>query len=82
MSKLPRIAGRDCIKALEKAGYYVTQQKGSHINLRRDAPFGKVTVPNHKELDKGTLRAIIYCKGKSWTFYWHTVIFCMKTRTN
>ena len=63
MTKLPQISGRECIKALEKAGFYVASQKGSHVNLRRDDPFGKVTVPNHKALDKGTLRAIIRQAG-------------------
>lgn len=28
--------------------------------LRRNKPFGQVVVPNHKELDRGTLRAIIW----------------------
>lgn len=59
MSKLPQISGKECIKALEKVGFYIKRQKGSHIILRRDEPFGEVVVPNHKTLDKGTLRAII-----------------------
>ena len=45
--------------ALQKAGFYVSRQKGSHIILRRDDPFGKVIVPNHREIDTGTLREII-----------------------
>jgi len=59
MSKLPRISGRECIKALEKIGFYFKRQEGSHIILRRDNPFCQVVVPEHKELDRGTLRAII-----------------------
>jgi predicted RNA binding protein YcfA (HicA-like mRNA interferase family) len=59
MSKLPRISGRECVKALEKAGFQVARQRGSHIILRRDDPFGRVSVPNHSELDKGTLKSII-----------------------
>jgi predicted RNA binding protein YcfA (HicA-like mRNA interferase family) len=59
MSKLPQISGKDCIKALGKAGFFVKRQKGSHIILFRDDPFAEVVVPNHKMLDKGTLRAII-----------------------
>jgi predicted RNA binding protein YcfA (HicA-like mRNA interferase family) len=34
-------------------------QKGSHVSLVRDEPFAQVVVPDHKELDRGTLRAII-----------------------
>jgi len=59
MSKLPQISGKDCIKALGKAGFFIKRQKGSHIILCRDEPFAEVVVPNHKTLDKGTLRAII-----------------------
>ena len=59
MRKLPRISGRECVKALEKEGFYFKRQEGSHIILRRDNPFAQVVVPAHKELDRGTLRAII-----------------------
>jgi predicted RNA binding protein YcfA (HicA-like mRNA interferase family) len=59
MSKLPRISGRECMKALEKAGFQFKRQEGSHIVLRRTDPFAQLVVPDHKELDRGTLRAII-----------------------
>jgi predicted RNA binding protein YcfA (HicA-like mRNA interferase family) len=65
MSGLPRISGAECVKALAKAGFYFKRQEGSHIVLRRDDPFGQVVVPNHKELDRGTLRAIIRQAGLS-----------------
>lgn len=59
--KLPVISGAACVKALSKAGFYVDRQRGSHIILRRDQPLParSVVVPDHKELDRGTLRAII-----------------------
>jgi predicted RNA binding protein YcfA (HicA-like mRNA interferase family) len=59
LSKLPRLSGRDCVKALAKAGFYLKRQHGSHIVLRRDHPFAQLVVPDHKELDRGTLRAIL-----------------------
>ncbi|KRT65117.1 MAG: hypothetical protein XU11_C0035G0014 [Candidatus Dadabacteria bacterium CSP1-2] len=65
MRKLPRISGRECVKALEKEGFYFKRQEGSHIILRRDNPFAQVVVPAHKELDRGTLRAIIRQAGLS-----------------
>ncbi|MGH7594790.1 MAG: type II toxin-antitoxin system HicA family toxin [bacterium] len=65
MSKLPRISGRECVKALGKAGFYFKRQEGSHIILRRDDPFAQTVVPDHKELDRGTLRAIIRQAGLS-----------------
>jgi predicted RNA binding protein YcfA (HicA-like mRNA interferase family) len=63
MSNLPRISGRECVKALDKVGFYFKRQEGSHIVLRRDDPFAQVVVPDHKELDRGTLRAIIRATG-------------------
>jgi predicted RNA binding protein YcfA (HicA-like mRNA interferase family) len=65
MSKLPRISGRKCVNALEKAGFYFKRQEGSHVILRRDDPFAQIVVPDHKELDRGTLRAIIRQAGLS-----------------
>jgi len=59
MSKLPSISGRACIKALERAGFVVRRQEGSHVILRRTQPFAQRVVPDHQELDRGTLRAIM-----------------------
>lgn len=63
MTKLPVISGNECVKALEEFGFHFKRREGSHIILRRDAPFAQVVVPDHKELDRGTLRAIIRQTG-------------------
>ncbi len=65
MSGLPSISGRECVRALSKAGFHVRRQEGSHLVLRRDDPFAQVVVPDHRELDRGTLRAIIRQAGLS-----------------
>jgi predicted RNA binding protein YcfA (HicA-like mRNA interferase family) len=65
MSGLPRISGRECVKALDKAGFYLKRQESSHMIMRRDNPFVQVVIPDHKELDRGTLRAIIRQAGLS-----------------
>ena len=65
MSKLPRVSGQECVKALGKAGFYFKRQHGSHIILRRDDPFAQLVVPDHNEIDRGTLRAIIRQAGLS-----------------
>jgi len=66
MSKLPVISGQqECARALERAGFYLKRQTGSHLILRRDEPFVQVVVPDHKVLDRGTLRAIIRQAGLS-----------------
>jgi len=59
VSQLPQISGQNCVKALAKVGFYLRRQRGSHIILRRDDPYAQLVVPNHKRLDRGTLRAII-----------------------
>ena len=60
MTKLPRgMSGKEVIKALQRAGFYVKRQKGSHIVLRRDNPFAQVVVPDHKSIDTGTLAFIL-----------------------
>lgn len=59
MSTLPQISGQECLKALTKAGFVLIRQHGSHLILRRKEPFAQLVIPDHKELDRGTLRAII-----------------------
>ncbi len=60
MSALPRISGREVVQALKKTGYEQDRQRGSHMILRQtNSPHRRVTVPDHKEVAKGTLRAII-----------------------
>jgi predicted RNA binding protein YcfA (HicA-like mRNA interferase family) len=41
MTKLPRVSGRECMRALNKAAFYFKRQEGSHVILRRDAPFAQ-----------------------------------------
>ncbi len=62
--KLPRVSGEQVIKALVKAGWNVERQRGSHVVLFKEGA-GIVVVPLHRELDRGTLRAIIKQSGMS-----------------
>jgi len=60
MSHLPRISGREVVKAMKKLGYELDRQAGSHMILRQTvAPHRRLTVPDHREIAKGTLRSII-----------------------
>jgi predicted RNA binding protein YcfA (HicA-like mRNA interferase family) len=65
MSKLPVISGTECVRALEQMGFLIDRQRGSHIILVREDPRTTVSIPDHKELDRGTLRAIIRQVGLS-----------------
>lgn len=64
MTKLPVVSGRDLIKALAKFGYLQDHQRGSHIVLRhQDPPHRRLTIPDHKEIAKGTLKNILRESG-------------------
>jgi predicted RNA binding protein YcfA (HicA-like mRNA interferase family) len=66
LSSLPVVSGKEVIKALFKAGYLVDRQRGSHIILRQiSPPYRRITIPDHKEIAKGTLRSIIRETGLS-----------------
>ncbi|MEP0862358.1 MAG: type II toxin-antitoxin system HicA family toxin [Ignavibacterium sp.] len=60
MSYIPILSGKDVCRLLSKVGYEIDHQTGSHIILRnKNFPHRRITVPNHKTIAKGTLRAII-----------------------
>jgi predicted RNA binding protein YcfA (HicA-like mRNA interferase family) len=64
MPKLPiDISRRDARAALERAGFVFRRQSGSHMILRRDQPYARAVVPDHKTLRPGTLRRIIADAG-------------------
>ena len=64
MAKLPVISGRELAKVLAKIGYLRDHQKGSHIVLRHQAPpHRRLTIPDHKEIAKGTLKSILRESG-------------------
>jgi predicted RNA binding protein YcfA (HicA-like mRNA interferase family) len=60
------VSGRDAAKTFKKLGYEFDHQTGSHMILRQTfPPHRRLTIPDHKELAKGTLRAIIRQSGLS-----------------
>jgi predicted RNA binding protein YcfA (HicA-like mRNA interferase family) len=64
--KLPVVSGGDAVRAFRKAGYEFDQQHGSHIIVRHvDPPHRRLSIPDHKELAKGTLRTLIREAGLS-----------------
>ncbi len=59
--KLPRISGGQAISALQRLGFVVIRQRGSHVVLKRQISKEEITcvVPLHRELAVGTLRVIL-----------------------
>ena len=60
MPKLRRLSGKEVIVFCEQYNFKISRQKGSHVNLARIVSESKqvVTIPNHKEIDRGTLHNI------------------------
>ncbi|MDP1689014.1 MAG: type II toxin-antitoxin system HicA family toxin [bacterium] len=61
MPKLKTLSGKEIVDIFISYGFEVASQRGSHIKLRKisvDEHKQTLTIPNHLELDKGTLRAI------------------------
>jgi len=64
VTRLPVISGREAAKAFVKTGYEEDHQTGSHIILRqKNNPFRRLSIPDHREIAKGTLRALIRQAG-------------------
>jgi predicted RNA binding protein YcfA (HicA-like mRNA interferase family) len=64
VARLPVISGSECIAVLRRFGYEAVRTRGSHVRLR--APGRRpLTVPLHRELDRGTLSEILRTAGVS-----------------
>ena len=57
--KPPLLSGRKLVKIFEKLGYEKVSQKGSHIKLKNEETGSVVIIPDHKELDRWTLKTIL-----------------------
>jgi predicted RNA binding protein YcfA (HicA-like mRNA interferase family) len=63
MGRLGNISGREAVRAFERAGWQVIGQVGSHIVLIKPGLRVNLSIPQHKELSVGTLRALIRNAG-------------------
>jgi predicted RNA binding protein YcfA (HicA-like mRNA interferase family) len=59
MPPLPVLSGRDVVKAFESFGWRVARQRSSHIIMVRDDRAVTLSIPDYKEVAKGTLRSLI-----------------------
>ena len=63
MTRLPVLSGAAAVKIFQKAGWTVDRKRGSHVILVKDGHPATLSVPDHKELAKGTLRSLIRAAG-------------------
>ena len=59
MATLPTLSGREVVTVFEKIGWNVARQRGSHIILVKDGQVATLSIPDHKEVAKGTIRSLI-----------------------
>ena len=63
MGRLANISGKEAAKAFEKAGWQSIGQVGSHLVMVKTGIRANLSIPQHKELSVGTLRALIRHAG-------------------
>jgi len=59
VSRLPVVSGRETAKAFQKAGWTVVRWRGSHMILTKEGEEATLSIPDHRELGRGLLRALI-----------------------
>lgn len=59
MPSLPVLGGQEVVRVFESFGWSVARQKSSHIIMTKDGETATLSIPNHKEVARGTLRSLI-----------------------
>ena len=59
MATLPVLSGKEVVKSFEKLGWRIARQSSSHIIMTKEAEVATLSIPDHKEVAKGTLRSLI-----------------------
>ena len=65
MAVLPVVSGQQTVRAFENAGWNVARQAGSHIIMTKEGSLATLSVPDHREVVRGTLRGLIRNSGLS-----------------
>ena len=63
MPPLPALSGQDAVRIFESFGWAVARRRGSHIILVKKGSMATLSVPDHREVAKGTLRSLIRHAG-------------------
>ena len=63
MPVLPILSGREVVRAFERDGWHMVRQKGSHMVLIKDGHVATLSIPEHREIARGTLRSLIRSSG-------------------
>jgi len=63
MPVLPALSGRQVVRVFEKLGWIAARQRGSYTVMTKQGAFVSLSIPDHKEVAKGTLRSLIRLSG-------------------
>ena len=63
MPSLPVLSGREVVRSFAKHGWQLARQRGSHMILVKSGCMATLSVPDHREVARGTLRSLIRSSG-------------------
>lgn len=63
MPSLPVLSGREIVRAFERDGWILVRQRGSHMIMVKESLPVTLSIPDHREVAKGTLRSLIRSSG-------------------
>ncbi len=62
-SNLPVLSGQEVVRVFEAVGWQIARQSGSHIIMVKEGEYATLSIPDHREVAKGTLRSLIRAAG-------------------
>jgi predicted RNA binding protein YcfA (HicA-like mRNA interferase family) len=63
MPSLPKLSRRDVVRVFNRDGWKMVRQRGSHMILVKEGHMATLSIPDHREVAKGTLRSLIRSSG-------------------
>ena len=63
MAQVPLLSGREVVRVFERFGWQIARQRATHIILVKEGARATLSVPDHKEVARGTLRSLIRAAG-------------------
>lgn len=63
MGAIPVLSGREVVRVLEGFGWRVVRKSGSHMIMTKEGHMATLSIPDHREVAKGTLRSLIRAAG-------------------
>lgn len=59
MGTLPVLSGQEVVRVFESLGWSVARQRGSHVIMVKEGEIATLSIPNHKQVARGTLRSLV-----------------------